>query len=127
MSDDLSKYEELSARAERGGLPVPEEGRTVRGAEAAAQGAADLMAATGTGTPAEAAAAATMGTAGRPRVGASARGQSPPLSFRVAPGPLSRMKRIGDQTGKTMPNMLREAVDLYIATYGDADRAENRP
>lgn len=124
MTDDLSKYEALAARAEAGDLPVPETGRTLRGAEAAAQGAADLMAATETDTPEAAAAAATMGTAGRPRVGTKARGASPALSFRLDPAAHRALLQLAAETGQATPTVLREAVDQYLRAHGRAPRAE---
>jgi hypothetical protein len=104
-------YWELSARAERGGLPTLPGPDDLRGAAAAEAGGRDLMWATDTATVEDALTAARRG---RPRLGPGA-GRSPVVRARLSTGDFESLEHLSTHTGRSVSDLVREGVKRVLA------------
>lgn len=107
----MTDYNELAARAERGGL-APVRGTVLRGEAAAEAARAALMEATGTATIEDAVTIAR----GRPRIDAAA--EEGPMWKVRATVPLDRgLKQLAALRGVSKSQILREAADEYLKAH----------
>ena len=110
MTDKDVVYDALAARLTDVEHPLPAPTNVATGAAAAEQGRAFLLGEYGSEE-----ALSRVLRRGRPRVGDSARGESPTVRGRISNADFAAFKQLETQTGKKQSELVREAVRLLLA------------